>query len=157
MNSHRCLASFLLLSASFCFAKDKPVVCVSAEAKQDTLASSLTGFEKTAIKQVNASKKFAGAADNNDRCDYRLLLTINEERPYEVGVVGRTSNDPLLRDQSEKPYIRFDVAYELQRDGSNVNKGLTFRREEAYPDPNARLSAIEAAVDESLKKLQKNP
>ena len=134
--------------------KDKQIVCVSADAKQDTLASSLPSFERAAIKQVDSKKQFTGAAGSSERCDYHLLLTIDEQRPLEVGGVVRTSNDPLLREQSERPYIRFDVAYELQRDGSKVKQGSTFRREEAYPDPNARLSAIEAAVDDSLKKLK---
>jgi hypothetical protein len=150
---------FLLSSAILCSAKDKPTVCVSADAKQETLASSLASFEKAAIKQVNASKQFAGAASTGQNCGYRLSLTLDEQRPNEVGAVVRTSNDPLLREQAERPYIKFQVSYKIESAASDrvVAAGSAFRREDSYPDPSARMSAIEAAVDEGLKKLPAMP
>jgi hypothetical protein len=151
-------SSILLLTASFCFAKDKQIVCVSADAKQETLASSLASFEKTAIKQVSSRKQFAGAKAA-EHCDYRLSLTIDEQRPLEVGVVARTADDPLLREQAERPYIKFLVSYKIESSASDriVAEGSAFRREDSYPDPSARMSAIEAAVDESLKKIPATP
>ena len=151
---------FLASTAIFCAAKEKPVVCVSVDSEQETLKSSLVGFEKAAIKQVSHGKRYLGAsAKNTESCDYALSLTVTEERPYEVGVVMRTSNDPLLQEQSERPYIRFNVAYELKRKdpARMLKEGTGFRREDTYPDPNARLSAIEDAVDKSLKVLKGQP
>ena len=150
----------LLAFTTACFAKDKQVVCISVDSEQDTLKSSLAGFEKAAIRQVGSSKQYAGAAaKKTDVCDYSLSLTVTEQRPYEVGVVARTSNDPLLQEQAERPYIRFDVTYVLKRNASAdvLKQGSGFRREDAYPDPNARLSAIEEAVDNSMKVLKNKP
>lgn len=150
----------LLAFTTVSFAKDKQVVCVDVVSGQDTLKSSLGGFEKAAIKQVTSSKQYVGASSKQtDVCDYTLSLTVTEQRPYEVGVVMRTSNDPLLREQAERPYIRFDVAYVLKRNAPAdvLKKGSGFRREDTYPDSNARLSAIEEAVDNSLKVLKNNP
>jgi hypothetical protein len=150
---------FLLFTAAFCSAKDKSTVCVSADSEQKSLSSALAGFEKTAIKQVNSRKKFAGAARTAEHCDYRLSLTIDEQRPYEAGVVVRTSDDPLLREKAERPDIKFQVTYKVEEAASNrvAAEGSAFRREDSYPDPSARSSAIEAAVDEALKKLPSTP
>ena len=150
----------LLAFTTACFAKDKQVVCVSVDSEQDTLKSSLAGFEKAAIRQVTSGKKYVGAsASKAEHCDYALSLTVTEERPYEVGMVVRTSNDPLLQEQAERPYIRFDVAYTLKRSGPGdvLKTGSGFKREDAYPDPNARLSAVEDAVDNSLKAIKGKP
>jgi hypothetical protein len=151
---------FLASTAAFCAAKDKPVVCVSVDSEQQTLKSSLASFEKAAIKQVTGGKRYAGAsASKTERCDYKLSLTVTEERPYEVGVVMRTSNDPVLQEQAERPYIKFNVAYVLKGNtpADLLKEGTGFRREDAYPDPNARLSAIEDAVVDSLKAIKNTP
>jgi hypothetical protein len=153
------LPVLLLASTTFCAAKDKPIVCVSVDTEQETLKSALSGFEKAAIKQASSKKYLAVSASKAERCDYTLSLTVTEQRPYEVGVLMRTSNDPLLQEQAERPYIRFDVAYVLKRNAPAdvVKEGTGFRREEAYPDTNARLSAIEDAVDSSLKAIKEKP
>jgi hypothetical protein len=159
--SHRRLFPLVLLLSftAFCSAKDKPTVCVSVSSEQDTLKASLSGFEKAAVKQVNGKHYVGASADKTDRCDYRLSLTVNEERPYEAGVVMRTSNDPLLQQQAERPYIRFNVSYVLKRNAPAdvLKEGSGFRREDSYPDPSARLSAIEDAVDNSMKAIKSNP
>jgi|SRR5947209_9919773 len=149
----------LLFTAAISSAKDKSTVCVSADSEQKTLASSLTSFEKTAIKQVNSRKRFAGAANAAEHCDYRLSLTIDEQRPLEAGMVVRSADDPLLKEQAERPYIKFLVSYKIEAAASDrvVAEGSAFRREDSYPDPSARMSAIEAAVDEGLKKLPATP
>jgi hypothetical protein len=148
----------LLFTAALASAKDKSTICVSADSEQKSLASALPSFEKAAIKQVSSRKQFAGAK-MSDHCDYRLSLTIDEQRPAEAGVVARTANDPLLREQAEQPYIKFLVNYKIESSASDgvVAEGSAFRREDSYPDPSARMSAIEAAVDESLKKLPATP
>ena len=148
----------LLITAALASAKDKSTVCVSADSEQKSLTSALPSFEKAAIKQVSSRKQFAGAK-TAEHCDYHLSLTIDEQRPAEAGVVARTANDPLLREQAERPYIKFLVNYKIESSASDrvVAEGSAFRREDSYPDPSARMSAIEAAVDESLKKLPTAP
>jgi hypothetical protein len=149
----------LLFTAALSSAKDKSTVCVSADSEQKSLTSAMPGFEKAAIKQVSSRKQFAGATKAAEHCDYRLSLTIDEQRPLEAGVVGRTADDPLLREQAERPYIKFLVSYRIESAASDrvVAEGSAFRREDSYPDPSARMSAIEAAVDEGLKKLPATP
>jgi hypothetical protein len=160
MRSSRLYLPFcvLLFTTALASAKDKSTVCVSADSEQKSLASALPSFEKAAIKQVSARKQFAGAK-TADHCDYRLSLSIDEQRPVEAGVVARTANDPLLREQAERPYIKFQVSYKIESAASDrvVAEGSAFRREDSYPDPSARMSAIEAAVDEGLKKLPATP
>ncbi len=162
MTGRRLFLPALLLAstASFCSASEKPVVCVSVASEQETLKTSLAGFEKAAIKQVTSGKKYVGAsASKAEHCDYALSLTVTEERPNEVGVVVRTSNDPLLQEQAERPYIRFNVAYVLKRNSPAdvLKEGAAFKREDSYPDPSARLSAVEDAVDNSLKGIKDKP
>jgi hypothetical protein len=149
----------LLASTTFCAAKGKPVVCVSVDTEQETLKSALSGFEKAAIKQASSKKYLAVSASKAERCDYTLSLIVTEERPNEVGVVVRTSNDPLLQEQAERPYIRFNVAYVLKRNSPAdvLKEGAGFKREDSYPDPSARLSAVEDAVDNSLKGIKDKP
>lgn len=144
-----------LFAAVLASAKDKPTICVSADSEQKSLSSALPSFEKTAVHQVNSRKQFAGAAKTAEHCDYRLSLSIDEQRPPEVGLVVRTADDPLLREQAERPYIKFLVSYRIEASLSDraVAEGSAFRREDSYPDPSARAAAIEAAVDEALKKL----
>jgi hypothetical protein len=161
MPHRRLFLPVLLLSfTALCAAKEKTTVCVSVSSEQDTLKSSLASFEKAAVKQVTSGKRFVGAsAGTRDQCDYTLSLTVTEERPYEAGVVMRTANDPLLREQAERPYIRFNVSYVLKRNAPAdvLKEGSGFRREDSYPDPSARLSAIEDAVDNSMKVIKSNP
>jgi len=153
------LPVLLLASTTFCAAKDKTVVCVSVDTEQETLKSALSGFEKAAIKQASSKKYLAVSVSKAERCDYTLSLTVTEERPNEVGVVVRTSNDPLLQERAERPYIRFNVAYVLKRNSPAdvLKEGAAFKREDSYPDPSARLSAIEDAVDNSLKGIKDKP
>src|SRR3982751_763172 len=126
----------LLFTAVLSSAKDKSTVCVNADSEQKSLTSALPSFEKAAIKQVSSRKQFAGATKAAEHCDYRLSLTIDEQRPLEAGMVARSSDDSLLKEQAERPYIKFQVSYKIESASDRVvAEGSAFRREDSYPDP----------------------